>query len=331
MKLNKIEKIFIIVVILGLILVGGYFMFVHKYWAEIDKSKKTLESNQKELQTLNETLAPLRSGELDQTIKDRTKETIKLEGTFFPDLTTYETVESTLAYLEAHGFETHTISVSKLSTKELKLEIYNEPVVEYELKTLAQGANYDSDAPEKVEGEFMDGNKKYFVTLNSLTDGTITNENGEEIPKNKYSDQMKKVYKIAMCKLAASNNLTQKVGMITAEFNIKGKFKDYCELMDSIFSFDHRAMMLDSVIYPMSIKASEDKDKDEKIYVDETGFAQSGEDVAEDTEILVTDDTVIEQDITLMFLSVEPMNALKTVDVEGTDIVVNQRPAVYLQ
>ena len=328
MKLNKFEKIFVYVIVLGLILIGGYFIFVHQYWGQIDTSQKTLEKNRKELQELNDTLAPLRNGELANSIETRRKDALTFEGSFFPDLTTYETVETALAYFQAHNFEFHTISVNPIKTLGMSLEVYIPLDVEYDLKTLAKGAKDTSDEPEKVEGEFTIGNKKYFVSVMSLTSFQVTDESGNEITT--YNEQMQKVIKVALCKYAAANKLKQDVAYTEATFTIKGKFSDYVKLIDDIYAFDHRAMMTKTVVFPRTIKP-EIKGDETLMGVDETGFVREAK---SDDEVKVEDDTEIEVDITLLLLSVEPMNPLDKVDVLGTpdkadDIVVNQRPAVY--
>ncbi len=333
MKLNKIEKIFVYVVILGLILIGGYFIFIHPYWAQIEKSQKTLEKNKKEYTELNTKLEPLRSGTLAASIETRRKEAVSLEGMFFPDMTTYETVESALTYLQAQGFETHTISVDPLKTYSLSLEYYVPAEIKYDLKTLAQGAKDTAEEPEQVAGTFTIGNKTYTVAVTSLTNFQVLDEDGNEVKT--YNEQMQKVIKAAMCKYAKSAKLKQTVGLVQAKFHIKGKFEDYVKLIDDIYSFNHRAMMTSNVLYPRTIKPSKDKDDENTGYAqDETGYVHSTDELTGKEELIVTADTEIEEDITLMFLSVEPMNALDKVDVAGTadkadDIVVNQRPAVY--
>ncbi len=326
MKLNKIEKIFVIVVILGLILVGGFFLFVMPCFTNIENANKTRDAAISEREQLNSRLARLETIDADIASTQKTAET--LEGSFFPDLTTYETVESTLAFLKAAGFETHTINVVPLATRDLSLEFFKSTDINYSLKTLAKGAKDTSDEEQIVEGEFKDGSKKYFISVNSLTQAVITDENGEEIPVNKYSDTMKKLYNLAICKYAAANSKKQTVGVVQATFEITGKNSDYIELIDRIYSSDHRAMMTSEVKFPMTIDASKlDKDT---ILVNESGYATTNEESTEASEVIVEDDTVVTETLTLIFLSVEPMDALKTVDVEGTDIVVDQRPAVYL-
>ncbi len=332
MKLNKFEKIFVYVVILGLILIGGYFIFIHPYWAQIEKSNKTLAKNRKELQELNNTLEPLRSGALAASIEERRKDAVNLEGMFFPDMTTYETVESALTYLNAHGFETHTINVTPLKTMSLSLEHYTESDVSYSLKTLAQGAKDKSNDPKKVEGQITIGNKDYMLSVSSLNKFTLTDMEGNEIKT--YNEQMQKVIKAAMCKYAASKKLKGTVGAVQATFSISGTFGDYVKLIDDIYSFDHRAMMTPSVEFPRTTSEIKDEDKKNALVQDETGYVHSAEESSKDAEIIVKDDTKIEQNITLIFLCVEPMEALDKVDVAGTpdkadDIVVNQRPAQY--
>lgn len=333
MKLNKIEKIFVYVVILGLILIGGYFLFIHPYWAQIEKSQKTLANNKKELAQLNEKLEPLRSGTLAASIETRREEAIKLEGTFFPDMTTYETVESALTYLNAHGFETHTISVDPLKTYSLSLEYYTDSEIKYDLKTLAQGAKDTGGSSSKEANQITIGGKDYMLAVGGLNNIVLTDMEGNEIKT--YNEDMQTAIKAAMCKYAKDSKLKENVGLVQAKFSIKGKFEDYVKLIDDIYSFDHRAMMTSEVKYPRTITPETDKDKDKETLVqDETGFVHTLDETKGKSEIIVKEDTEIEQDITLMFLSVEPMESLDKIDVAGTsdkadDIVVNQRPAVH--
>ena len=80
----------------------------------------------------------------------------------------------------------------------------------------------------------------------------------------------------------------------------------------------------------MTYSPETDED-DDSIYVDEAGYAHTRDEIANksDVEIPVEPDTEITQNITLIFLTVEPMKALSTLDIDGTTVVVDQRPAVY--
>ena len=145
---------------------------------------------------------------------------------------------------------------------------------------------------------------------------------------------MQKVIKAAMCRYASTNRISSTVGVVQASFHIKGTFENYVKLIDDIYSFDHRAMMTPQVSYPRTTSEITDEDSKNALVQDETGYVHTAAESSENSEIVVENDTPIEQDITLIFLCVEPMDALETVDVTGTpdkadDIVVNQRPAVY--
>ena len=91
MKLNKIEKIVIIVILLGVILVGGGFVFVMPSFEAIGRNSKTLAANLLEKAELEETLSRLDT--IDADIDTQKKDALKLEGGFYPDLTTYEASE----------------------------------------------------------------------------------------------------------------------------------------------------------------------------------------------------------------------------------------------
>jgi hypothetical protein len=323
MKLNKIEKIIIAVILLGLILVGGSFLLVVPGFEQIGKNTKELAANLEEKAALEEKLSRLDT--IDADITQNQKDAKQYEGSFYPDLTTYETSELAMAYLTAAGLEAHQVEISALSTRNLTLEYYMPVDVEYDLKAYGAAAN-SNDKEVLLEGEFYDGKKKYTVSASTAVDVQITDEDGAVVAPSKYTDTMKKYYCAAVCRCVQLNGLYQTVGFTSATYHVKGKASDYDKFIDHIYSLE-RATMFEAVEYPMTITIDEDPDSD-KQFVGEDGILQTG-DEANGKLILVEPDTEIEVDLTIVFLSVEPMEPIKDLNADGTTVVVDQRPAVY--
>lgn len=324
MKLNKIEKIIIAVILLGLILVGGTFLFVMPSFQRIEKESKTLASNIKEKEQLDEKLARLDT--IDADIEATKNDALKYEGSFYPDLKSYEASEIAMAYLKESGLETHGIQVTSLSTRPLTLEYFLPRDVEYDLKSYSSAANTETGDDALVEGEFLDNNKKYSISISSVTDVTIVDDSGNIIDPSKYTDTMKKMYTAAVCKYAVANGVSQTVAFTQATYTVKGKYSDYAKFIDHIYSLE-RATTFERIMYPMTMTIDEDKDS-ETAYVGEDGRLSVGSE-ANGEMVIVNDDTEVEEELTIIFMSVEPMNALKTVQADGTSVVVDQRPAVY--
>ena len=329
MKLNKVEKVIVVIIVLGLILGLGIFMLVKPSFEDIGKQQKVLDSYKTELNDLNAKLARLDT--IDADIDEQKTLAKKYETKFYPDLTTYEASEIAMAYLQAANLEAHTINITPLSTVQLSLSYFAPPEVEYALKSYGSAAK-DPETEEQVleEGQFKDGNKIYTLTLDSAAKVTITDENGEEVQKSRYTENMKKVYKAAICRYVASNSVSQTTGVITATYEVKGKYVDYINFIDHIYSLE-RATTVPSVIIPMTYTPKTEEDDEDTTYIDEAGYAHTSEEVSQMSDVVlpIEDDTEVVQTITLNFITVEPMKALKNVDADGTTIVVDQRPAVY--
>jgi len=325
MKLNKIEKIILVVILLGLILVGGAFMFVMPSFNQISKNNDVLAKNLQEKAELDTRLARLDT--IDADIETEKTNAKKAEGGFYPDLTTYEASELAMTYLKKANLEAHEISIAPLSTQDLSLEYFIPAEVKYDLKESAAAAKgTNPDEVTLVEGEFMDGSKKYTIEATSVLNAVIRDEEGNEIDPAKYSDTMKKVYKAAVCKAVATGNMKETVAFIQATYTVKGEYKNYEKFIDHIYSLD-RATMFTAVNYPATITIKEDKDS-ETLYIGEDGTIAQGSE-ANGKQTMVQDDTVIEEELTIVFLCVEPMEGVKTLDADGTSIVVDQRPIIY--
>ena len=331
MKLNKVEKVIVVIIILGLILGLGIFMLVKPSFENIGKQQKVLDSYRNELNELNAKLARLDT--IDADIQEQKDSAKKYETKFYPDLTPYEASEMAMAYLKAANLEAHTINVSELSTQALTLSYFLPREVDYAIKSYGREVKEDEERNQNVEvleeGQFKDGNKTYTVIVDSISNVIIKDEEGNEVKKNVYTDTMKKVYKAAICRYAATNAFQETTGVVTATYEVKGRYEDYINFIDHVYSLE-RATTFPSVLIPMTYSPETDED-DDSIYVDEAGYAHTRDEIANksDVEIPVEPDTEITQNITLIFLTVEPMKALSTLDIDGTTVVVDQRPAVY--
>lgn len=315
MNLTKVEKIIIIILVVGGILAAGIFMFVKPAFEDIDKANKSLDSMKQQEIELNEKLA--RESTIDTEIKDAKKDAETLEGGFYPDLTTYEAVEIALAYLEDCGLSIDSIGAGTLSTKQLSLEQLVETPVVYDLKLYSQSAR-GTDEDALLEGQFKDGNKVYTVSVIDINDIQITDEDGNAVQPSKFTDTMKDAYKEALVNYAVQSGISQVVGDTTVSFTVKGKYGDYLKFVDYIFDLD-RATYMEAVSIPMTTVASKDEDA---IYVDEAGNVISGDKA--DGEVVCEDDTPVEIDCEIHFLSVEQMEELETITAGNAEIVVNQ-------
>ena len=331
MRLNKVEKIIVAVILLGVILVGGAFLFIVPTFSKMDKANKTREANIAEKQNLETELARLST--IDGEITEKKNDAVKFEGTFYPDLTTYESSEIAMALMKECGLNAYTIDLTDISTRDLNLEYYVPVDVEYSLKTFAQTAKNAGDDAEEVvltEGQFLDGKKVYNIAVGSILDVTITDEEGNVIEPSRYSETMKKVYKAAICKFAQTNKTTQTVACTQATYEVTGKFSDYMKFIDYIYA-QPRATGIATVTIPMTTNIESDKDEESPTYyIGEDGSVSTGDQAAKKAEqVIVEPDTEVTESVTLIFFSVEPMHSASSVDAGSTKVVVNQRPAVY--
>ncbi len=314
MNLNKIEKIFIMVLVIGIVVGVGIALFVMPAKDKIDAANRNLSSLQKEQEELNASLA--REATIDKEIDDAKKEAQALEGNFYPDLTTYEAVEITLAYLEESKLDTLGITATTLSTEELSLEILEQKPVIYDLKTYSQTAR-GTDEDALLEGQFKDGNKVYTVTANGLNDVVITDEEGSAVEPKDYTDTMADAHKEALCRLAASSELSQTVGVTQVTFDVTGTYGDYLKFIDYIYGLE-RASYMDSVTIPMTADPEFESEDDEEI------VEAVEEELGVELKVPLLPEDEIEQSVTVRFFSVEQMEELEKLEAAGVEIVVNQ-------
>ncbi len=317
MNLTKLEKSVIIILVVGGILAAGIFFFIVPAYKGIEKANKNLEKIQTEQQELETKLA--REATIDEEIETAKKEAEKLEVNFYPDLTPYEAIEITLAHLKECNLDTESMTASYLSTSGISLATFTETPVIYDLKTYSKTA-HGPDEDALLSGEFLDGGKKYSVTVNSLSDIVIADaESGEAVDRAKYTDTMVQAYKEALCSYASSNEMSQTLGATTVTFTVTGKYEDYLNFINYIFDLE-RATHMNTVVIPMT-KAAEAEEG--KTFIDEMGNVVPDSEVSQG-DVAYEADTPVEQAVTLIYYSVEPMEALETIDAAGVTVVVNQ-------
>lgn len=317
MNLTKLEKTVIIILVVGGILAAGIFFFDLPAYQGIETANKNLDKMKSQRQEIEEQLA--REATIDDEISGARKDAESLEGDFYPDLTTYEAVEIVLAYLKDCEMTTDAVTVSPMSTANLSLSYFVPSEVIYDLKTYSKAA-HGKDEDALLEGEFLDKNKRYSISASSLTEIRITDtESGEVVERSKYTDTMKEAYIEAVCRYAAASTSRQTVGMTNVNLTVKGTYENYLKFLDYVFDIE-RATYMNSVVIPMthSIEVEEGV-----TYIDEMGNVVSPERVSEGDTAYEADDEV-EQAITFILYSVEPMEELENIDAAGVTVVVNQ-------
>lgn len=317
MNLTKLEKSVIIILVVGGILAAGIFFFILPAYKGIETANGNLDSMKTQRQQIEEQLA--REATIDDEITEAKKGAETLEGDFYPDLTTYEAIEIVLAYLKDCDMTTDGVTSSPMATGNLSLSYFIPSEVIYDLKTYSAAARGE-DENALLEGEFLDGKKRYSIMANSLTDVQITDvESGEIVEKSKYTDAMKEAYKEAVCRYAASNASTQTIGATTVTFTVKGTYENYLKFIDYVFDIE-RATYMGSVVIPMTHGAEAEEGT---TFVDEMGNVVPPERVSEG-DVAYEPDDEIEQSISFILYSVEPMEELENINVAGSTVVVNQ-------
>lgn len=317
MNLTNLEKTVIIILVVGGILAAGFFFFDLPAYQGIEKANKNLDNMKVQRQQIEDQLA--REATIDDEIAEAKKGAETLEGDFYPDLTTYEAVEITLAYLKDCDMTTDGITVAPMSTGNLSLAYFVPTEVIYNLKVYSQAARGE-DENALLEGEFLDKNKRYRIEAFSLTDVQITDvESGEIVEKSKYTDTMKDAYKEAVCRYAASNTSTQTIGATTVNFKVQGTYENYLKFIDYVFDIE-RATHMGSVVIPMTHSVEVEEGA---TYIDELGNIVPPSEAAQG-DVAYEPDDIVEQSISFILYSVEPMEELENIDAAGVTIVVNQ-------
>ena len=307
MNLSKIEKAFVIILVVGIILVGGFILFIKPAYDTIGRAETRLKGLETERTNLYAELA--RESTIDDEVKEAKEAAKELEGGFYPDLTTYEAVEIAKAYVDQSGLETLSYSATRLSTYSLGLELFTPTEVVYDLKTYSKAAR-GVDENALLEGQFEDGGKIYTVSALGITDVSITDETGTKVEIKDYTDKMKEAHKQALCQCAVINGNRQVVGLTNVSFEVRGEYKKYLEFIDYLYDLD-RATYMTNIVIPVSGAVVEES-ADPSVAPTVGGIA------------LLEDDTIVNGSFNLVLFSVEQMEELETIDVTGETIVVNQ-------
>ncbi|MBQ8903482.1 MAG: hypothetical protein IJY73_04200 [Oscillospiraceae bacterium] len=321
MNLSKVEKIIIMVLVVGGILALGFFLLFKPAYESIGKAENNLTRAQSDYDDLMAKLERLNT--IDEDIKTSKEAITGLEEKFYPDLTTYEAVEIILAQLKKYELDTYAISANALTTEELKLEYYEEAPVIYALKTYAQNAKEAKEGEVVLaEGQFLDGDKVYTITVTSLSNISIADDAGTVIEPAKYTETMVKAYKEALCRYAANGKLVQEVSALVLSFDVSGEYKNYLDFIDYIYDFD-RATYLRNVEIPMSLIISADEDGK---YFDTDGKEIKVEEGFEGEITMEYKDTDIVEGVpvTVVFYGVEQVEEIESLDIEGVKVVTNQ-------
>ncbi len=304
MKLNKIEKIVIAVLLTAGILTAGIIMFVLPAYQSIAKNNKELTSVQKELDDINTTL--LRKDTIDKEIEDVRKEAEKLEGSFYPDLTTYEADEIVQAYMRANEMEVMSLSVSELSTTDIKVTAFSTTEVEYQLKTYSQAA---SALEETSAAEGEENAETTEITAEYDENGKIISINGTPIAK--VEEELRKLF--IRANLLTLTQQTQTTAYMEVEIDGTCKYGKYEEFIDYINDLE-RATYLPEVKFTFT---TSEKPEDNPL--------ASADSMNERVD--VDEDTILEfTGLTVCMYCVQPMgiDEMETIDVAGEKIVINQ-------
>ena len=324
MNLSKVEKIIIMVLVVGGILVAGFFFLFKPAYEGIGKAEKNLETAEKAHSELMTKLERLNT--IDDDIKKSREDVAGLEEKFYPDLTAYEAVEILLAQMKECKMDTLSIEVSSLTTADLELEYFEEEPVIYDLKTYAQNAK-ETDENEVVltEGQFRDGDKIYTVTISNLANVTITDDAGTTIEPSNFTETMTKAYKEAICKYAFNGKVKQTVSAIELGLDVTGEYKDYLKFIDHLYNFE-RATYLPEVEIPMAFVAK---------MVEGKFFNENGDEIELDINVpedyageisveYVDSDIITEVPVKVVFYGVEQIEELENIEIDGVKIVTNQ-------
>lgn len=322
MNLSKIEKIIIMVLVVGGILALGIIFLCKPAYESIGKANNSLTKAQADYDDLMARLARLDTIDEDIT---KVKESIAdLEDNFYPELTTYEAVEIALAQLKENGLETHSVSVSAATTNDVRVETYTETPLVYNLKTYAQNSKEAKEGEVVLlDGQFLDDDKVYTVSVTNLANVSVTNENGEVVEVKDYTDTMVDACKEAVCNFASGNQLAQTVSASTVSFSVTGEYKKIMEYIDYLYNYE-KATYLPSISLPVSVVI--DPADDGKYYDDEGNELKDIPAGTEGTYIRQYADNDILMDIpfSVVFYGVEQVEEVESLEIDGVTVITNQ-------
>jgi len=312
MRLNKVEKIIVVIILVGLILGLGAWLVVSPAIGKINDAQKKVDQLRDEENNLNERLSRLDT--IDGDITTERNKAKELEGGFYPDLTTYEATEIALAYVNDSNLHVTKVSVDYMSTADLVLEVLDPVDIDYDLKAFSKTAA-GPDENALAAGQFVSDGKVYTVAVGALNDVKIY-DGEEEVKKSSYNEDMKYAYADALCRFAMSEKTKQTVGAMTINFDVAGKYGDYLKFLDYINSRE-RATIIDGVVIPMA----------GEVKVTEQGYLPDGtygEKVSAVEKVLEEDMDIEAVDMTLVLYCVEPMEELKSMQAGQETIRLDQ-------
>lgn len=322
MNLSKIEKIIIMVLVVGGILALGIIFLCKPAYESIGKANNNLSKAQTDYDDLMARLTRLDT--IDEDIKKVKDSISELEDNFYPELTTYEAVEIALAQLKANDLETLSMSVTPATTQQINVETYTEAPLIYNLKTYAQNSKEAKEGEVVLmDGQFLDDDKVYTVSITSLSNVSITNENGEIVEPKDYTDTMIDAYKEAVCKYASGGKLQQTVSAISVSFSVTGEYKNIMDYIDYLYNYE-KATYLPNITLPVSLVLEPDDDGN---YFDDAG--NEIKDIPAGTEgsyvrEYADTDVLTDVPISVYFYGVEQVEEVESLVIDGVTVVTNQ-------
>lgn len=146
MKLSYRDQVILIVVIIAVILVGGFFLFIKPKIQDVENSQASLEQVQQQKEQVDAKIASAEM--LTEKIKKLYEEDKKLEEFFLPEMMPHEIDQYISEYIIKHHLIIDGISVSPMSANELADYEYIPEELTYGLKESAD-INNNAAAPAK--------------------------------------------------------------------------------------------------------------------------------------------------------------------------------------
>lgn len=322
MNLSKIEKIIIMVLVVGGILALGIIFLCKPAYESIGKAENSLTKAQSDYDDLMARLARLDT--IDEDIAKVKESITELEDNFYPELTTYEAVEIALAQIKENKLETLSMTVAPAATQKINIETYTEAPLVYNLKTYAQNSKEAKEGEVVLmDGQFLDDDKVYTVSVTSLANVVITDDTGAAVEVKDYTDTMIDAHKEALCKYASNGKLGQTVSSVTVSFNVTGEYKNIMDYIDYLYNYE-KATYLPNIALPVSLVV---EPNEEGKYLDDAG--NEIKDIPAGTEgsyVREYADTDIIKDvpISVVFYGVEQVEEVESLNIDGVTIVTNQ-------
>ena len=284
MKLNKSDKIILLVFLVVLILGLGGWLIVYPAIQSISDNQNDLEKAKTERDIVYANLS--RESTIDQEIKDAIKQGEELQKYFYDDLTPYQADMILSDILDATKMDTKGLSIGEFTTEELSLEDFVEVAVSYPLKDYADlyGTTVVSE----------DGSDKQEAPGSAMT--------YEDFKNTLQNDPAAAVSKLKDRYVSYLSLFKQTVGAITIEFTVEGTRGDYLKFLDYVKDME-KATYINSCTIGYTGKSADEDEAENNPVVDENG---------QEEEITFKDNTKIKAQISLTFFSVKPMSSATT-------------------